>query len=67
LPEEFRARIDRARRLVSKQVAQRLSEEALETNIALAIDLWRAGRKICGAPAAPDRALALVLEKLAGQ
>jgi tetratricopeptide (TPR) repeat protein len=67
LPEEFRARIDRARRLVSKQVAQRLSEEALETNIALAIDLWRAGRKSCGAPAAPDRALALVLEKLAGQ
>lgn len=65
LPEDFRARVNRARRLVSKEVAPPLSEEALEANIALAVELWRTGRKVCGAPAAPDRALALALEKLA--
>lgn len=65
LPEDFRGRVDRARRLVSKEFTQRPSEEALEANIALAIELWRAGRRTCGAPAAPDRALALVLERLA--
>jgi tetratricopeptide (TPR) repeat protein len=66
-PEEFRARLDRARRLVSKEIAPAPTEEALEANITLAIELFRAGRTFCGAPAAPDRALALLLEKLAGE
>ena len=64
LPEDLRLAIERARQIVARKLRQTASAEIIEANIALAASLYRSGRETCGSPPVPDRALALVLEKL---
>ncbi len=65
LPAQVREMLDKADRLISGKVRQRRTAEAVEENIALAEALERYRVLNCPSPAAPDRALTLVLRQLA--
>ncbi len=65
LPEEVRAMLDKADRLIAGKIRQRRTAEAVEENIALAEQLEQYRRLNCPSPPKPDRALILVLQQLA--
>jgi tetratricopeptide (TPR) repeat protein len=65
LPEAFRETLEAARSVAGGKVRQRQSMENVEQNIALAEQLERYRRLNCGYAPVPDRALELVLAKLA--
>jgi len=67
LPEDFRQIVERADSLVSGKLRQRSTDEAVEANIELTEQLQQAGSTFCGASPVPDRALQLVLERLANR
>lgn len=65
LPADFRQTVERAEKLVSPKTRQRPSPDAVEANITLAEQLEDLRKSNCGAPPVPDKALELVLRKLA--
>ncbi len=65
LPEEVRAMLEKADRLIAGKIRQRRTAETVEENIALAEALEQYRALNCPVPEAPDRALTLVLRQLA--
>ena len=65
VPDTLREAVERARKLAGGKVRQRRSSEAVDENIALAEQLEGLRQENCGTSPVPDRALQLVLKKLA--
>jgi tetratricopeptide (TPR) repeat protein len=65
LPESFQQDVERAKKVVEGKTRQRRTSEFVEANIALAEQLHRSGRDVCGPSPVPDQALDLVLKRLA--
>jgi tetratricopeptide (TPR) repeat protein len=65
LPESFQQAVEQAGKVIEGKARQRRTSEFVEANIALAEQLHRTGRSACGPAPVPDRALELVLRKLA--
>ena len=65
LPEEVRGALGQAENLASGKTRQRQTLENVEQNIELAEQLEKYRTLNCGAAPVPDRALELVLRKLA--
>jgi len=65
LPDAFRQAVEQAQKLASGKLRQRRTSEAMEANIALAEQLEKLRTDNCGVPPVPDRALELLLKKLA--
>jgi len=65
IPEDFLSAIDEGRKLLKTRARQQRTNENVEANIILAERLEDLRRINCGASPVPDRALRLVLKKLA--